>query len=158
MTLLLRILAAPVACALLVGCHVDLKIRRLHQPNPIVVRLAPVGGSAPEGFPVDAEVLVAGARTFDERCSPCHGPTGEGDGPLANVLPITPRNYRTDEFKWGTRPSDIVATVKSGRSDVMPSFEGVLSPQEIWTVSYVVWSWIPPERRQSDDAAALQRR
>lgn len=105
---------------------------------------------------VAREILRAtGERVFDERCVPCHGETGRGDGLLADVLPIRPRNYREEPFEWGTRPSQIVETVRSGRSGVMPAFEGELTPSEIWAVAYRVWSWIPAERRDQDDPEDL---
>jgi cbb3-type cytochrome c oxidase subunit III len=102
-------------------------------------------------------LLDEGRRVFAERCSPCHGPTGEGDGQLADILPIRPRNYHRDAFKWGTRQSDIAATVRGGRSGVMPAFEGALTETEIRAVAYFVWNWIPAERRQSDASEASRR-
>ena len=52
-----------------------------------------------------SHLLLEGARVFDERCSPCHGDTGHGDGMLAELLPIRPRNYHEDPFRWGTAGS-----------------------------------------------------
>lgn len=141
------------------GCQLDVMLRRLPPESPIVVNISPVDeGPAGQGSPVSMDVLVGGAQTYDERCSPCHGSTGEGNGPLAEVLPIRPRNYRKDEFKWGTRPSEIVATIRGGRSNVMPPFEGELTAREMWAVSYVVWSWIPEDQRAFDTQADLQDR
>jgi cytochrome c oxidase cbb3-type subunit 3 len=99
---------------------------------------------------VDPATLIEGARIFDERCAPCHGDTGHGDGALAEVLPIKPRDYHKEPFKWGTRPSDILRTVTDGRSGIMPPFKGELSQREMWAVSYVVWSWVPADRREGD--------
>jgi cytochrome c len=31
----------------------------------------------------DSYLLSEGARVFNERCTPCHGDTGNGDGDLA---------------------------------------------------------------------------
>jgi mono/diheme cytochrome c family protein len=145
-------IGAALAAALL-GCQLDVALRRLPAEQPIVVTLDPQSRS---GASVAPEVLVEGTRVFDERCSPCHGEKGEGDGPLASVLPMRPRNYHTDEFRWGTRPSDIAATIRAGRSGVMPPFAAELTPREIWAVAYVVWSWIPEERRGHDTPAELE--
>jgi mono/diheme cytochrome c family protein len=87
-------------------------------------------------------LLLVGARIFDERCSPCHGDTGHGDGMLAELLPIRPRNYHADAFEWGTGWDDIAATVRGGRSGVMPAFEGALSEEEIRSVSFLVSCWV----------------
>jgi mono/diheme cytochrome c family protein len=94
--------------------------------------------------------LLEGARVFDERCTPCHGDTGHGDGVLAELLPIRPRNYHADPFRWGTSWEAIEETVRLGRSDVMPSFTGALTEDEIRSVSFLVACWVaqretPPE-------------
>jgi cytochrome c oxidase cbb3-type subunit 3 len=109
-----------------------------------------LGSAGAAGSEPPAELLEHGARVFAERCSPCHGPTGHGDGQLAEALAIRPRNYHRDAFKWGTRPDEIATTVRLGRSGVMPAFEGALTEQEIRAVAYLVWSWLPAERRQPE--------
>lgn len=132
-----------------VACQLDMKLRRLPRDEAIVVNVAAPGDAALPGV-VGPEVLMEGSRVFDERCSPCHGIEGRGDGPLAHVLPVKPRNYQADAFKWGTRPSDIAETIRRGRSSVMPPFDGELSPREIWATAFVVWHWIPAARREMD--------
>jgi len=102
------------------------------------------------------DILVLGARIFDNRCAACHGDEGLGDGDLADVLPIKPRNYHDEPFKWGSSPSRIATSIASGRSEIMPPFKVVLSEEEIWAVAYVVWRWIPSERREIDDPAEAQ--
>ena len=145
-------LCAALAVALS-GCQLDVVLRRLPREKPIVVS---IDEQNPGRVPVAPEVLMEGARIFDERCSPCHGERGNGDGPLASVLPIRPRNYHSEEFRWGTRPSDIAATIRLGRSGVMPPFATELTPREIWATAYVVWSWIPEDRRMADSQTDLE--
>jgi mono/diheme cytochrome c family protein len=123
-------------------------VKRRRLPGLLLLCAAAAGiACQSDPVPVRADVLAEGGRVFAERCSPCHGDSGNGNGPLADVLPIRPRNYHRDEFKWGTRPSEIAATVRGGRSGVMPGFEGVLSERQIQSVAYFVWSTLPPERR-----------
>jgi mono/diheme cytochrome c family protein len=86
--------------------------------------------------------LIEGARVFGERCSPCHGEQGFGDGVLADLLPLRPRNYHAERFRWGTSWRDIERTVRLGRSDVMPSFEGALEEPEIRSVAFLVACWV----------------
>jgi mono/diheme cytochrome c family protein len=78
-----------------------------------------------------ADILVLGARVFDNRCSPCHGEQGFGDG-------------------WGNSPSRIATTVAAGRSGIMPPFRVALTEEEIWAVAYVVWRWVPKDKRSYD--------
>jgi mono/diheme cytochrome c family protein len=86
--------------------------------------------------------LLEGAHVFRERCTPCHGESGHGDGVLAELLPIRPRNYHTDPFEWGTSWEAIEETVRLGRSDVMPSFAGALTQDEMRSVSFLVACWV----------------
>jgi mono/diheme cytochrome c family protein len=92
-----------------------------------------------------SRLLLEGSRVFDERCSPCHGETGHGDGMLAELLPIRPRNYHEEQFRWGASWEQIAATVRGGRSGVMPPFIEALSEPEIRAVSFLVACWV--ERR-----------
>ena len=96
------------------------------------------------------QALVRGAEIFRERCSPCHGDAGYGDGVLADLLPIRPRNYHAEPFKWGRTPAGIVETVALGRSGVMPSFRGALNEGDMWAVAQLVWAWMPPSLRTQD--------
>lgn len=89
-----------------------------------------------------SRLLLEGARVFDERCSPCHGESGRGDGLLADLLPIRPRNYHADPFQWGNGWQEIAETVRLGRSGVMPPFAGALSEAEIRSVSFLVACWV----------------
>jgi mono/diheme cytochrome c family protein len=120
--------------------------------------LCRLGSAGAAGSEPPAELLEQGGRVFAERCSPCHGPTGHGDGQLADALPIRPRNYHRDAFKWGTQPGEIATTVRVGRSGVMPAFEGALTEQEIQAVAYLVWTWLPAERRQPETPQTSGRR
>jgi mono/diheme cytochrome c family protein len=85
--------------------------------------------------------LLLGASVYHDRCSPCHGDRGMGDGLLADVLPKRPRNYHAEAFKWGSTPAAIAVTVRLGRSGVMPSFAEALDESEILAVSELVASW-----------------
>jgi mono/diheme cytochrome c family protein len=104
----------------------------------------------PEDTWTQGDILVLGARVFDNRCSPCHGEQGFGDGELADVLPLRPRNYHSEPFKWGNSPARIATTVAAGRSGIMPPFKSALTEQEIWAVAYVVWRWVPKDQRSYD--------
>jgi mono/diheme cytochrome c family protein len=76
-----------------------------------------------------------GKRVYAERCAPCHGDDGRGDGPAAAALEPRPRNLRDPAF-WQDRspaaPGDVVRHGKPGT--MMQPFEGVLSDAEIAAV------------------------
>lgn len=48
--------------------------------------------------------VAKGKTSFGERCASCHGPMGEGDGPIAAALPpeSKPKNLQTGGFKFAT--------------------------------------------------------
>ena len=103
--------------------------------------VALISGGAPE-------TVATGREVFLERCSMCHGVDGDGTGPLADGLPLPPRNFRGESLQWGNSLRSVEETVTRGRSGVMPSFEGVLSADEIRQVAAYVWSLVPPERQK----------
>lgn len=80
----------------------------------------------------------AGKDNYIGNCSPCHGETGKGDGPLAENLGEgeKPRNLgdaellsiRTDEFLFKAIQSGGVAV---GLSEAMPSWKETFTDAEI---------------------------
>ena len=65
---------------------------------------------------------------------------GFGDGDRADVIEVKPRNFREDVFRWGNSTQQIAETITLGREPSMPSFEDVLSEQEIREVAGLVRS------------------
>lgn len=80
----------------------------------------------------------AGKDNFIANCSPCHGTTGKGDGPLAETIGegVKPRNLsdaklmsaRTDEFLFKATKSGGVAV---GLSEAMPSWKETFTDAQI---------------------------
>ncbi len=90
--------------------------------------------------------LVRGGQVFMRRCKPCHGVTGDGNGPVAQYMNPRPRDYRQGIFKFTTTPygsmprrPDIVHTLKRGVTGTsMPSFQE-LSKEDLEAVAdYVI--------------------
>lgn len=102
--------------------------------------------------PVAAQGPVDGKAIYGERCAFCHGQEGDGNGPVAKFLNPRPRDFTSGQFKFRTTASgeiplreDVIAIVKAGvRSTAMPSWEDILSQEEIEAVvDYVTESFVP---------------
>ena len=57
-----------------------------------------------------------GARLFFNHCAACHGPQGEGDGPVAATMRVAVPNLRSLAMRnGGVFPTDAVRTYIDGR-------------------------------------------
>ncbi|HLV82285.1 MAG TPA: cytochrome-c oxidase, cbb3-type subunit III [Devosia sp.] len=71
------------------------------------------------------DILAAGATIFADNCAACHGETAKG-------MTDTGAPDLTDDFwTYGSDRAAIRQSVYAGRTGVMPSWEGRLSPTEI---------------------------
>src|ERR1700741_990487 len=72
---------------------------------------------------------------YAQRCLGCHGPSGQGDGPLAASLPVRMPDFRnTVERKSITQ---IRRAIAEG-SGIMPAFDPALHQKEITDMVYMV--------------------
>ena len=66
---------------------------------------------------------ITGAQTFETHCASCHGPRGEGDGPVAPTLRAPVPSLRTLAARNGGEfPYDRAASYIDGRA--MPAAHG----------------------------------
>lgn len=78
----------------------------------------------------DSDQLVRGRDVYEFYCQQCHGVTGDGKGPAADITRPRPRDYRDGVFKFTSTPygykprkEDLMNTVRRGVSGTsMPSF------------------------------------
>lgn len=85
-------------------------------------------------YPASAPDLTNGAAIFAEKCAPCHGATGMGDGEKASQLPVTVPTLGLAAIAQGAIPADWYTVVTQGRMDkMMPPFTS-LNDQERWDV------------------------
>ena len=92
-----------------------------------------VPGAKPESGPSQKAQKPQQQGTGDERaaalfgqlCATCHGPTGQGDGPAANSLPVKPRNYTDAAWQASVTDDQIKEIIIKGgkavgKSEMMP--------------------------------------
>lgn len=78
-------------------------------------------------IPGDAEALANGKDRYSARCSYCHTPLGRG-GSSGVCLAC-------QKYKWGSRSSQIYATIAAGRPQTkMGAFATSLSQEEIFNI------------------------
>ncbi len=119
----------------------DYDTSRAESAAETIVALAPFspGGNPPQtaadprGPEVErnAYALSQGKRLFQWfNCSGCHGNGGGGSGPA----------LIDDKWIYGSGIDNIVATIREGRPNGMPSFRGRIPDDEIWQIAAYVRS------------------
>lgn len=99
---------------------------------PIFLLSVGLGCTAQTAAPPDDTTLARGKAVFEQRCAPCHGAQGKGDGypflkpPPANLTAFAVRN-KTD--------ADLLITIRHGHPDTaMGSWKFALAEKEVWDV------------------------
>jgi len=156
--LLVRVLgvlaAAAVAVTTLPACE---KIDRNMWDNPAYrpqeepIRLPPVGSVPTKGLehtpkpgtPQAAALknpervtdfsLLTGKELFDIYCTPCHGASGKGDGPVAKKFVPTPADISATGHGSHHPEGELFAVVTHGKNG-MPPFRSDLTAKERWLV------------------------
>ena len=125
---------------LLTGCSVSLAADVTPPPN-----LAPQQQPAVEE-PVEVSVVLPmiepdiknGAQIYSEKCAPCHGPTGMGDGTQSDQLPNPVTPIGDFSIAKVSRPIDWYKTITVGNIEkFMPGFQS-LNDRERWDVTAYV--------------------
>lgn len=127
----MRLLSILLFSLLLTGC---ISLAEDVTPPPNYVAPAPAATLAADLFPASAPDVNAGAAIYPEKCAPCHGPTGQGDGPQASALPVTVAPIGRAEFAFDKSPARWYQIVTQGNlQNYMPGFSS-LSDQQRWDV------------------------
>ncbi|TFH28879.1 MAG: cytochrome c [Deltaproteobacteria bacterium] len=145
--------AAFLAMALLAGCE---KLDRDMFDNPAFlpqeepVRLPPAGSVPTKGLehtpkPGTPEAvtlrnpervtdfsLLTGKELYGIYCTPCHGASGKGDGPVAKKFVPTPIDISRTGF--GSAPEGLLFSIVTHGMGGMPPFRSDLTAKERWLV------------------------
>jgi mono/diheme cytochrome c family protein len=85
-----------------------------------------------------AQNLAAGREQFETYCAPCHGATGEGNGPVAHVLSKPPKNLISGTSK-DLPDGYIYGVIRDGVLS-MPSYATEVPAERRWQVVMYVRS------------------
>jgi mono/diheme cytochrome c family protein len=92
-------------------------------------------------IPIFPPTAVAGRASFLENCAPCHGETGNADGPTVADLPSPPLAFADSTAIWERSPAQLFHTTKFGRMEkLMPPWSNQLNDSEIWNTVAYAWS------------------
>jgi mono/diheme cytochrome c family protein len=167
MSLHSRLWVAPVvlAAVLMSGCGLSLAGDVTPPPNYIAPTAHPVDtpadakpASQQTVFPLVPPDPVQGAAIYAEKCLPCHGERGMGDGPQAGNLPNPAAPIGSQELARKSRPVDWFQMVTVGNlQKFMPGFSESLNDRQRWDViSYTLMLSVSEEDIRQGKAAYEQ--
>ena len=83
----------------------------------VLASILPAAGSDDEA--TRGELLTEGASSYNLYCQSCHGPRGQGDGSVAELLKIAPADLTTISARRdGEFPEEEIYSIVDGRKDV----------------------------------------
>ena len=131
-----HIIFLAIGTVLLSACNFTLAADVTPPPNYVPPTPMPTLGPM---YPASAPDVENGKVIFAEKCAPCHGDTGLGDGDQGKELPVTVIPIGLPEYGSKASPAKWYTTVTQGNLDrFMPPFNS-LTDQERWdVVSYAL--------------------
>jgi len=120
------------AAALLSACNFSLASDITPPPNYKSPTPAPTLGAL---FPAEPPVPQDGYAIYMEKCAPCHGEEGRGDGPQGLQLSVKVPAFGLPTAGRAAIPSNFFAIVSQGKiENFMPPFSGSLNERQRWDV------------------------
>jgi len=110
------------------------------QADALTRAIAAAAGGAVDPTPRRRPSVARGRAVFAERCQPCHGDRGKGDGPQAeHVVGPRPADLGDAAVMGDATLTDVYRRVSIGvPGTAMPAFEGELSEEDRWAVANFV--------------------
>jgi mono/diheme cytochrome c family protein len=90
-----------------------------------------------------AQDAAKGEQVYKTYCLTCHGPTGDGQGPVGKTLNPPPRDFTQGDFKYGGTDQDIFDVISNGAaskggSALMAPWGAVIPEADRWSlVKYI---------------------
>lgn len=85
-------------------------------------------------IPYSTQSVAAGLRHFEENCTPCHGVSGLGNGPLAKSMKVQPADFSAPHTSLHTA-GDLYWWVTHGiEPSGMPAFGDALTNDDRWDI------------------------
>lgn len=102
-------------------------------------------------FPASAPNPANGEVIYQEKCLPCHGDTGLGDGPESTGLPNEVARIGADSVANLASPLEWYSITLQGNIErFMPPFSGSLNDQDVWDVLAYVYTFSADEAKVAE--------
>ncbi len=80
-----------------------------------------------------------GKQTYTIYCVTCHGPEGDGQGPVGKALNPPPRDFTKGDFKYGGKDQDLYDIISNGAaikggSPLMAPWGAVITEGDRWNL------------------------
>ncbi len=140
------IVVIGVLAALLMDSIKTNRVTRLALRVPLVILMAGLGVYSitrpvaveyvqANPIPPDSESIAAGRAVFTERCVPCHGETGKGDGPVGLELNPKPADLTLHAVPGVQTDAQLFEWITDGfPGSRMPAFKSMLSDTDRWNL------------------------
>lgn len=126
-----HIILLAIGAVFITACNMTLAADVTPPPGYVPPTPVPTLGAT---YPASAPDVENGKVIYAEKCAPCHGETGLGDGEQGKELPVSVIPIGLPEIARKATPAKWYATVTQGNLDrFMPPFLS-LSEQERWDV------------------------
>lgn len=131
----------------------ELAWRRSHSPAQGLALLAAADPTISEDSLVDAvaylwledlssEERAETATLYAKNCAACHGETGRGDGPVADMTAKEPVAFTDLERMFAARSDVLYAKIRRGGMGTdMPNFGTLFTAEETWNLVDLLWTF-----------------
>jgi len=118
-------------------------------PPPAAAAAAATTGTGTAPAPAGKPDAAKGAPLYATNCASCHGPKGDGDGPVGAALNPKPAKHSDGNYMNPLTNEHIFKTIKEGgaavgKSPMMAPWGGVLTDDQIWDLVAFVRSLAKP--------------
>lgn len=97
------------------------------------------------------ELLGQGKKLYEQNCVTCHGPKGDGKGPLGTALKPPPRPFNIPFKQWTHSKGDlkkVFEVITQGIPNTSMVKWSQLSEQERWSLVYYTVEFATPPKKK----------
>ncbi len=132
---------AVVVALLLAGCG-----GKKSEESPPAASPPAAAPATPAAATPSADPVATAKQIFRDRCVPCHGATGHGDGPASASLNPKPRQYADKEWQASVTDEYLEKIIKFGgaavgKSPAMPNNPDLTDPAVVSALKDIVRSF-----------------